>query len=262
MPSVYAHHRFGTRLLPTFPTQVQKTVRRFSQLFEMGLYGPDIFYYASVFGGEEGAFLGIPYHEQKGKDFFRRVCKRLQQSPSEAALAYLYGVLCHYCLDSACHGYILESAAWGTLEHARIETEFDRYLLELDGKVPAHSQDLSGSIRLSAGESATVALFYPAAKPRKIRQCVRNMAAFHRRTATASGLGRKLLKMSLSLFGKGFPGLLMSETADPSCVFTSEALMQLYQQAEQKLPVLLEQLQAHMRSQAPLEEDFDPKFCD
>ena len=45
MPSVYAHYRLGVALLPTFPADARRTIQRFRRLFDVGLHGPDIFFY-------------------------------------------------------------------------------------------------------------------------------------------------------------------------------------------------------------------------
>lgn len=75
MPSTYAHHRFGTALLRTMPGDVRRTISRFPRLFDVGLQGPDIFYYSSPLLKTNTSFLGIRFHEQTGQEFFQRVCR-------------------------------------------------------------------------------------------------------------------------------------------------------------------------------------------
>ncbi len=259
MPSAYAHYRFGTNLLPTLPADMRKTIQRFRQLFDMGLHGPDIFYYASPMS--KAGTLGIKYHEQTGKEFFNRVCRSLRLNPSEAADAYLYGVLCHYCLDSACHPFVTGMDQQGIAEHAQMETEFDRYLLELDGKTPPHSQDLSGMIRLTQGECATVAQFYPAAQERQVRASVKNMAAFLHLLAAPEGLRRNLLKAGVSVIARQFKNVVMTEGPNPSCARMDAVLMEHYSRAMERFPDMLEQLRDHMTYNAPLGEAFDARFA-
>lgn len=50
-----------------------------------------------------------------------------------SALAYLLGFVCHFALDSACHGYIENKIAVSGVTHTEIESEFDRSLLLQDG---------------------------------------------------------------------------------------------------------------------------------
>jgi hypothetical protein len=69
MPSTYAHHRFGTALFRTMPGDVRRTISRFPRLFDVGLQGPDIFYYSSPLLKTNTSFLGIRFHEQTGQEF-------------------------------------------------------------------------------------------------------------------------------------------------------------------------------------------------
>ena len=90
MPSIYAHYRFGTALLPSLPADVRKTIQRFRGLYEMGLHGPDIFYYSSLVIPGSASYLGIKFHEQTGKEFFARVWIRI--IPLRPLAAKLYGI--------------------------------------------------------------------------------------------------------------------------------------------------------------------------
>lgn len=260
MPSGYAHYRFGTALLPELPGDVRRTVQRFRSLYDMGLHGPDIFFYRSPLLKTHAGFLGIKFHEQTGRSFFTRVCRMTRMEKSEAGLAYLYGVLCHYCLDSVMHPFVLEQAAEGPATHVQIETEFDRFLLETDGKVPPCAKDISGHMALTAGECETVARFYPPANARNIRDSVRAMALFHKAVAVPPGSRRKLLEAGMSLMGKELKGMLMTGSPNPLCRELNEGLLERYCMAEERLPEMLSQLQAHLAYSAPLESDFEAPF--
>ena len=45
MPSCYAHYRFGVHVLQTLPEQVQKQIEANRNLFDLGLQGPDFFFF-------------------------------------------------------------------------------------------------------------------------------------------------------------------------------------------------------------------------
>ena len=258
MPSGYAHYRFGTALLPTLPGDVRRTIQRFRNLFDVGLHGPDFFYYYSPLLKSNAGFLGIRFHEQTGREFFTRVCRMLRMEKSEAGIAYLYGLLCHYCLDSVCHPFVVRQAAQAT--HVEIETEFDRFLLETDGKIPPCSQDISRHLTLTPGECETVARFYPPANARNIRDSLGCMAFFVRLLATGDGPRRKLLELTLGLSGKELKGMLMTTKPNPTCHALDGQLLALYEQAAEQFPEMLTQLQAHMAYSAPFEEEFALPF--
>ncbi len=258
MPLTYAHYRFGQEALPNMPGDVRRTIQRFRRLFEMGLHGPDIFYYNTAIFRSGNAFLGIKYHEQTGREFFLRVCRAVRLERSEAALSYLYGVLCHYCLDSQCHPFVMKHAPKAS--HPRIEAEFDRFLLERDGKVPPCTQDLSQHMHLTDGECETVARFYPPATARTVREGVRNMARVTKRFATPEGARRRMVAGSVGLMGKELKAAMIPAQPDPDCRGLDEELLGLYDRAMEGLPGMLSQLQAHLTYNAPFEEEFAATF--
>ena len=45
MTANYAHYRFGKQLLPQLPADVRQCIQRFRRMYDMGLHGPDIFFY-------------------------------------------------------------------------------------------------------------------------------------------------------------------------------------------------------------------------
>lgn len=260
MPSTYAHYRFGTQMLPLMPGDARRTIQRFRQLFDVGLHGPDIFFYNSPLLKTATDALGEKYHNQTGEDFFTRVCRSLRVSPSEAGIAYLYGVLCHYCLDTACHGYVREVVDRGEVTHAQLETEFERRLLEMDGKVPACSQDLSQHIRLTPGECETVARFYPPASGKGVAGCVSGMARYVKLFALPEGPARRILEKGTAIVGKRYADMLMTPKPLPLCAPYLPELMERYERAAGMFPEMLTQLQAHMTYSAPFGEEFKGKF--
>ena len=262
MPSAYAHYRFGSRLLPTFPGDVRRTIQRFHKMFELGLYGPDIFYYASPLLKTNAGFLGIKYHEQSGKEFFIRVCRMLRLERPEAGISYLYGLLCHYCLDAVMHPFVLEQIADGKITHVQLETEFDRDLLTLDDKTPAHTQDISPRVKLTPGEYDAVAKFYPPASGRDVQSALTAMRRTLQLLTAPAGPRRKMVQTAMTLTGKELKGMLMTIEPDPACAHLCEPMMALYQRAEALLPELLQQMLSHMTYGGPFGEEYEPPFCD
>ena len=175
MPATYAHYRFGAAMLGKVPADVGCVVKRHRRLFDVGLHGPDLFFfYLPMFHTDIGR-LGSKFHHQTGKEFFSRVCRSLRLEPSEEGQAYLYGTLCHYALDSCCHPLIIKWSEEGIASHSSIETEFDRLLLEMDGKNPPYGMRLTTHMTLTDPECEVVARFYPGAEAKHIRESLRGM---------------------------------------------------------------------------------------
>jgi hypothetical protein len=179
---------------------------------------------------------------------------------SEAAQAYLYGVLCHYALDAACHPFVKEQAAAGPASHVEIEAEFDRFLLERDGKRPPEAQDMSPHIRLTPGECETVAKFYPGATARSVQTGVANMARCTKLFATPDGARRTVLRKGMETLGPKISGLLMTVGPNPRCANLDHTLLEIYDRAAECFPELLVQLQAHLTYNGGLGEEFAEQF--
>ena len=150
------------------------------------------------------------------------------------------------------------AGADGSARHVELESEFDRYLLESDGVVLPHTYDGSAHMRLTRGECVTVALFYPPATPANINACVRNMA---RATRFLVGKNRKRVQRLLHLTrSPAIEDQLMPEHGDDRWLWMDSEMLVLYNRALKRYPVLLSQLDEHMRTGEPLGQDFAPAF--
>lgn len=257
MPLNYAHYRFGTAMLSSMPADLRRSVNRFRQLYDMGLHGPDVLAYGTPIPGSKLRTLGEKVHQQTGREYFGRVCRGLRLEPTEAGVAYLYGLLSHYCLDSVCRPYLKAQEGVCQASLQEIETEFDRYLLELDNKIPPYAQDISLHMRLTPGECETAARFYPGVTDGQMKDCVRNMALV---TRLLAGNRRRLVQKALQILPGQADALVMTPGPNPRCAHLDEDLLALYEEAARKFISLLLQLNAHLTYNAPLGEDFTPKF--
>ncbi len=258
MPANYTHYRFGAAMLKVMPADLARVARRHRSLYDMGLHGPDIFFYNPLLRKKYGK--PAPYfHKQTGADFFGRVCRGIRTNPSEQALAYLYGVLGHYCLDSVFHPYIVKESKDGG-EHLSMETEFDRYLLEQDGKIPAHTADTSTHIRLTKEECKVVAQFYPAITSSDVALCVKSMSTVVKSLAVRDGVRRTVLEKAIRAGGETASSVLMPHGPNEKYHHLNELFASFYEQAAENYPKLLLQLNAHITYNAPLGSDFAPDF--
>ena len=148
MPAGYAHHRFGRQAVEIFPAQAQRSIRQFRRLYDAGLQGPDIFFYHNILFRDKIVALGKNCHNEGGEEFFTRCIGSLTSASGEAAQAYLWGVLAHYCLDSVVHPFVLEQTADEKITHVELETEFDRFLMQLDGIRQPASHNRGSQLKL------------------------------------------------------------------------------------------------------------------
>lgn len=254
MPANYAHHRFGKQVLPTLPADVRQCIGHFRRMFDVGLHGPDIFFYYNPLMKTAVGDLGSKFHQQSGQEFFSRACTA---ATSEAAQAYLYGLLGHYCLDAACHPYIQKLVDIGEAKHVALESEFDRFLLALDGEPSPHTYDMSKRFKLTRGECMTVAEFYPPATGANVSHCTKVMAFSVKFLASPN---RERTEKWLKKLNPNLCESLIPEAEVEELALYVQELEELYAQALGNYPILLAQLTAHMASGEPLGEDFAPNF--
>ncbi len=257
MPLNYAHYRFGAAMLASMPADLRRSVNRFRQLYDVGLHGPDIFAYGTPIPGSKLRALGEKLHQQTGREFFGRISRGLRLEPTEAGVAYLYGLLSHYCLDSLCRPFLKAQEADSEASLQEMETEFDRYLLELDNKIPPYAQDMSLHMRLTPGECETVAKFYTGITDGQVKDCVRNMAMV---TRLLAGSRRSLVQKALQILPGQADAMVMTPGPNPRCAHLDEELLGCYEAAARKFTSMLLQLNAHLTYNAPLGEDFATKF--
>lgn len=259
MPATYAHYRFGAEMLPKFPEEAQSVIRRNRALYDMGTHGPDIFFFHNPFKRTAIVELGYRYHRLTGKVFFERTVRSARLHRGTGGLAYLYGVLTHYALDSLCHPPIRQWDAAQIASHAAIESEFDRLLLELDGKRPPHAQDLSLHMKLSAREEKIVAGCYGAVKAGDVITSLRNQYAYTKLLCT-SGFRRKLLRSGMKAVAPGALDMLVPDTADKTFRKMDMELLEHYHEAAMLLPRLAEHFQRYLDNKEPLGEAFSLIF--
>lgn len=251
MPANYAHYRFGKQAYKTMPPEARQCVQRFRRMYDAGLQGPDIFFYYNPYWKTAVGQMGQSFHAMSGREFFREACKG---AVSEAARAYLYGLLGHYCLDSHCHGFIKQLDTAGEAQHVVFESEFERYLLLLDGQTHPETYDISKKINLTRGECMSVAAFYPGTTGGQISHCVRSMARSVRFLAKPSR--EKLLRK----LGFSFADHMIPSRENEEHTFYLGELKVLYEEALEKYPRMLEKLLAHMEHGHDLGPDFEKTF--
>ena len=257
MPANYALHRFGADALRLLPSQMQPTIQRFRRLYNGGLHGQDLFFYFKPMKVTPIGGLRNAYDAMTGKEYFEKAAGYLKQNPSEGGTACLYGLLAHYCLKSELAPLFAAEIKNGKVSRTELEVEFDRYLLGLDGKTPAHTYDLSPNFKMTRGECVTLSGFFGPAEPADVLAALRSMTAWTRRLAIKRrGFTSLLLKLT-----KGeFSGQKMPEYANHKCLHLDGAMLECYHSALEKYPEMVKRLALHCKNGAPLGEEFEKAF--
>lgn len=242
---VYAQYRLGAELIGTMPPEIKRTIGRFRQLYDMGLHGPEVF----GFAGQGQKFL-----RQRGDVFFDRVCRAVRMERSEGAMAYLYGLVAYYAISSVISPYIHQTAQSLSIPEGKIRTEFDRFLLETDGKSPAFCYDRSRHIHLTPGECETVATFYPGISAGSVEKSVKRMARILHQPVLPAGSRRNLVVKVMELHKEG--DFVMGTRPDHRLISANQELFRLYQQARSHYPALLSEILIRLRKKVLFSSDF------
>lgn len=159
MPAAYTHYRFGRDVLPLLPPETRQIIAAHRALYDLGLHGPDpFFFYRQPFDNAVSR-LGHSLHRQTGGTVLRRMAALWEKQPTDAGLSYLYGFLCHFALDSACHGYVGQMERLG-VGHSILETQLDRAFLVEDRLDPTRVNPV-GHLQPTAEHARIIAAFFP-----------------------------------------------------------------------------------------------------
>lgn len=135
MPNYYAHLQFGTLVLAALPESLRIGLEKEENAYTLGQYGPDpLYFYRLVRGGTVRA-VGRSVHRHPVRPVMERLRLAVKEGRDFSA-GYAAGFLCHFALDSRCHPYIRQREDSGTIAHASLEAEFDRFLMVRNGADP------------------------------------------------------------------------------------------------------------------------------
>ncbi len=134
-----------------------------------------------------------------------------------AGQSYLMGVLCHFTLDSMCHGYIRGYEERG-VSHSVIEGEFDRFLIAGEGREPVR-ENLVKNFRPAKDTAKVAASFYPKQGLRIVEKSLQNFVRLHHLLYCPESLKRNVLYALLRLIGQydSFRGHIISPKPEPGC---------------------------------------------
>ncbi len=260
MPSVYAHYRFGVQILPALPADVRGAIYRNRSLFDLGLQGPDVFWFYKPFQKSEISKLARKFHYETGRVFFSRACDAVRHDESEGRLAYLYGLLGHYCLDSLCHPYVHEHTDQGPISHNALESEFERHLLALDGCKNPPAYRRRDHIPIAKGDCESLSIFYPPVTGVQFREAATSMRRVLYMLTCNRQIYRTAVETVLGAMGGQNPGLLMHRSPNRNCCHLNGGLQVHYDRAVACYPELLEQLRDYINLREPLGAEFDKIF--
>lgn len=262
MPSTYAHYRMGKEVKNYLNLKERHIIEKHKELYMIGLHGPDIlFYYGALWNNSVNA-VGFGLHEKSGRSFFETVCKSIEKSANkEASLAYAYGVLNHFALDTICHKYVDDKIESSGVTHTEIEVEFDRYLMILDGYNPV-GHVLTNHIHPTAGNAEIISQFYHGITAKQVKKSLKSMIFYNKLLLANTNFKKNLIYALLKATGNytEMHGLIVNPKGNPLCKDSNQKLMELYEQAKMEAVTFINDFNDNLNGLKPFDSIFDYDF--
>ncbi|MGN0388187.1 MAG: zinc dependent phospholipase C family protein [Suilimivivens sp.] len=262
MPATYAHYRFGQEVRKNLPEKEKKIVEEFLELFMIGLHGPDIFFYYKPFSKNRVRQIGNDMHKRAGKDFFGPAAEVVRaHEENHAYLAYLYGFICHFALDVACHGYVDEKIAKSGISHTEIEAEFDRMLMVKDGHDPIRYKP-TGHIVPSVENAEIIQTFFEDADNTQVLGTLKGMVSYLNLLVAPSKGKRFLIDSVLKLTGnyEDLHGLVINYVSNKDCADSTKELSDRYGQAKTQAVSLIHEYSGFLEGKKELNPIYQYTF--
>lgn len=264
MPTTYAHYRFGRNVYQQLPCGIQDIIRSHGGLYNIGLHGPDLFFYYQVFRKNPVNQTGFDMHPRPGMEFFEEAALRIRRCPgrsprlpsflASSEYAYVFGFLCHFALDSSCHPYVEQMVRQTGISHSEIEAELDRDLMIRDGFNPMTFCP-TRHLKPLVFYGHVIARFFPHLRARQVLASIRSMRFC---CAMLAPRGRKLRLVTRYLMKSGrlpvvVQDMMIKEDPNPACVPITRELERLYEQAVSLAAELIVNFMEHMQTGVPLD---------
>ncbi len=239
MPTTYAHYIFGSEVLYLLPEKYREIAEKYRSLYDTGVHGPDILFYYDALKKNEVVSYGRRMHFTPARDLFENA-KKVYESheDKEAMMAYILGFLTHFAFDSTAHGYVDRKAEVSEVTHNRVESEYDRHLMELSGLDP-NGVDRAESLRPTRFNAAVISRFFPFDE-RIIFKAIKGQRSVIRLLSTRTRFKRWFLKTAMNIAGvsQDLRDLPIPEVPSDRCTDSNLRLDKLKRKALDLFPVL------------------------
>ena len=267
MPAVYAHDRFGKIVSGQIHGTLHDLIQTYYTQFEIGLQGPDIFFFYLFNTPNCIVKYGNHLHHISAMPFFRRAVRVIRKKGRDSReYAYLLGFLCHFTLDSECHPYVREMIGVTGAQHLEVEEEFEKLLLRMDQEDP-FSYPMGDLIPTDEDTVQAILPFYrtdpDSPITRKIvRVSLQDMKTIKRFFTAPQSWKYHTINTLMKMTGK-YPylkGLMHQRIDNPCCSVSNDGLMQRFDDAVPIAVHLMEQIDTCIRTGSELPERFDRTF--
>jgi hypothetical protein len=257
MPAFHTHLCFGKEVLKTLPEPYKKAAERFPEAFALGAQGPDILFYHKPLKSNEIRKRANIVQAWSGEKFFLAQGEKLLVNAPDGELnsllekngalaAYTVGFLCHFTLDALCHPYI-DGNSNEALSHGKIESEFDKTILRLNGK-PIRGYSASTELVNKNGVKEAVAKTLDLDEKAVVRS-IKTMRKINKMFSHKHECHHRFIHGILKMINmeKKFGDMFLHKKDDPLCVEINEVLLGKFQDAIPKASALIQEYFENLR---------------
>lgn len=251
MPGFYTHARFGEQVFEALSAEMKERISGYKELFFIGLQGPDILFYYKAYKSNPISKKGYAQHGLPGKAFFQPAREKIATCENiDAAFSYIAGFICHFTLDSQCHPYIATVEEKTGLSHAEIETEVERYLMELDGRDSLRYLAVNDVV-ISDRNAEVISWFFEDVEREDVQAALRHMKFFSRMFCAPSKGKRFMVNTALKLAGKydSMTGMIVNYEENPACYESTRKIADLSEEVVELASQLITEFSAATKEQ-------------
>ena len=262
MPAFYAHKRFGAQVAKILPADLDTIVNNHYTAYDIGLQGPDIFFYYRPCYINRIIKIGTGLHHAPAREFFENALHVMKKTPRDSAqYAYLMGFITHFTLDSECHSFVNGYIEKTGVAHLEIEEEFEKKLLRLDQKDPL-SYPYAEKIPTDRHTAHAVSCFFPTISAHKTQRALKDMVLVKRLFTAPNPAKQKLINglMRLSRQHKLYKGLMNQKIDNPACQESNDVLLKKLYTSVPTAVKLIQSFDRSLLTGVELPERYDRNF--
>lgn len=263
MPAFYAHYRFGKITADRTEGQLKEIIEKHRTQFEIGLQGPDLFFFYKPYtGGGKVAKYGHHLHQVSAYPFFQHGLHVVETYGRDSSqYAYLLGFICHFVLDGACHPYVAEAIKASGVQHLEIEEEFEKFLLSADGEDPVGFP----FARLVPEDDETcmaVAPFYKGITDKQVKISLSDLKRVKKLFTAPGFLKQGTINTLMKMTGKHahLKGLMNQRKNNPKCGESNRELMVRFDRAVETALEMMNCFDRSLIRGEALDKRFDRNF--
>ena len=262
MPAFYAHHRFGEKVRQELDRELLAIVDAHRPQFDIGLQGPDLFFFYRPYSRNRVSKYGHHLHQIPAYPFFQHAFRVIEKSGvNSPEYAYLLGFICHYILDSECHGYVDLMIKETGVAHLEIEEEFEKMLLRMDGHDPL-AYPLGDLVPQDRKTAEAICPFYDNMTVEVARQSLADLRMVKRLFTAPGRLKHGMINTAMKLTGHyaQVKGLMNHRKDNPACAQTNRGLLERFDAAVPLAASMMKSYDDSLRTGSRLDPRFNRDF--